>query len=652
MSVRQRYIFLTIIDAAIIACAVIVAYFLRFDFQVRMPHFSLVPYVIVMQIGITLAAFYWMKLYRRVWQYASIGELVSILKAVTAAEFVFYLIHTAVQMIFPGFVVPRSIYILSWVLMLVGIGGSRFAWRMIRDNYLKIQPHHKRALIIGAGSAGALIAKEMKHAKDSPFYPVAFVDDDPSKRNLEVMGLPIVGGCGEIPEIVEQYQIDEILIAIPSAPKDKIAEVIDICKITKTNIKILPRVTDLINGNVSLKMIRDVKVEDLLGREPVQVDLQGIAGYVTDQAVLITGAGGSIGSELCRQIAPFAPGKLLLLGHGENSIYDIELELRKEYPDLELETLIADIQDRRRLQEVFAAHQPRVVFHAAAHKHVPLMERNPAEAVKNNILGTKNVAECAHESGVSHFVMISTDKAVNPTSIMGTTKRVAEMIVQSLDKVSETKFVAVRFGNVLGSRGSVIPVFKQQIEQGGPVTVTHPDMVRYFMTIPEAVQLVIQAGALAQGGEIFILDMGKPVRIADLAADLIRLSGLEPGQDIKIIYTGVRPGEKLFEEILTDEEGTTATRHNRIYVGKPSDLTMDELSFMLRKLEQIVFRRDTSAAATATASADSAASAAAASDIKAMLRQIVPTYLTQTFPKPQDELKRAIIEAATGKEKG
>jgi FlaA1/EpsC-like NDP-sugar epimerase len=426
------------------------------------------------------------------------------------------------------------------------------------------------------------------------------------------MGLPVIGGREKIPEVIDQYSIQDIVIAIPSAPRSEIAKIIDICKNTKTSTKILPSVADLINGRVSVKSIREVRVEDLLGRDSVEVNLNEIAGYVKDQVVLVTGAGGSIGSELCRQISSYAPKKLLLLGRGENSIYEIELELRKSYPQM-LEALIADIQDRSRMKEVFDLYRPSVVFHAAAHKHVPLMEQNPAEAVKNNIFGTKNVAECADEYGSSHFIMISTDKAVNPTSVMGATKRVAEIFIQGLDRISSTKFVAVRFGNVLGSRGSVIPVFQKQIQEGGPVTVTHPDMVRYFMTIPEAVQLVIQAGALAKGGEIFILDMGEPVKIVDLARNLIRLSGLLPDQDIKIEYTGIRPGEKLFEEILTNEEGISATKHDRILVGKPMNVSWDELQLKLMELQQIVAK-------------DKAANRSG--EIKKLLCDIVPAYLT------------------------
>lgn len=632
-------------DAFIITIAVLTAYFIRFDFQV-LPFvlaqpgiFVLIPYVIGLHVLLNLVSFHWSKLYRRVWQYASIEELISLVKATTIAEIVFYAFHVTVQTKYPDFVVPRSIFILSWALIIFGVGGSRFAWRIFRDKIIKIQPHHRRTLIIGAGDAGVLIAKELKHSLDSSLYPVAFIDDDYTKRKLEIYGLPIVGGRADIPEVVEKYRIEKIVIAIPSASRDEISKIIEICQQTKAQIKILPRVADLVNQKVSINMIREVGVEDLLGRDPIEVDLEGIANYVTKKVVLVTGAGGSIGSELCRQIARFAPKKLLLLGHGENSIYDIEMELKKSFSQLSVETIIADVQDKHRISEVFTTYTPKVVFHAAAHKHVPLMERNPAEALKNNVLGTKNVAQCAHECGVSRFVMISTDKAVNPTSVMGVTKSIAEKYVQGLDKISKTKFVAVRFGNVLGSRGSVIPLFKRQIKDGGPVTVTHPDMVRYFMTIPEAVQLVIEAGAFAEGGEIFILDMGKPVRIVDLARDLIRLSGFEPDVDIKIIYTGIRTGEKLFEEILTSAEGLSATKHDRIFVGQPVDFSWDELLFMIKKIEQLVTKKEF---------------VSNVAEIKELLKQIVPSYQVISTTEQQDmayNLTQANLEIAASEQK-
>ncbi|GAA3402037.1 nucleoside-diphosphate sugar epimerase/dehydratase [Paenibacillus hodogayensis] len=542
------------------------------------------------------------KLYNRIWHYASIGELLSIVKAVTVTCLISWILTSAVI----GHLVPIPLLVRSFETILLLMGGTRFAWRVFRDSYFKSSDRPNRALIIGAGDCGTLIAKEMKCDKSSLMTPVAFIDDDIRKHHLQVLGLPVYGGRDKISEAVERLNIDEIIIALPSVLKKDISQIISHCKSTKAKLKIIPKIGDLIQGIVTINEIRDVEVEDLLGREPVNIDLQGIADYVSEKIVLVTGAGGSIGSELCRQLAPFKPIRLIMLGHGENSIYSIEAEIRRKYPELIIESVIADIQDRARIEFVFAKYSPQLVFHAAAHKHVPLMEHNPSEAVKNNIFGTKNVADCADRFGVERFVFISTDKAVNPTSVMGTTKRVGEMYIQSLNAHSVTRFVAVRFGNVLGSRGSVIPKFKEQIRMGGPVTVTHPEMIRYFMTIPEAVQLVIQAGAIANGGEVFVLDMGEPVKILDLAKDLIRLSGFEPGLDIEISYSGVRPGEKLFEELLTDEEGLASTKHNRIFIGKPVVIARANLEFQLSMLEKELSKNER--------------------EIKRALKQTVPTY--------------------------
>lgn len=611
MKYSQRILFFLAADSFIVLCSVLVSYLLRFEGSIPEPFWNSMPYAMVLIWIVTWSVFYFSNLYRRVWKYASIGELVLIIRTTTIALGVNLVLYVAVRALEVDVVIPLSIFLLSWMTTTIGIAASRLIWRIVRGNQVKIQPHHKKALIVGAGDAGTLVAKELKHFPDTTLYPVAFIDDDPAKLYMEVGGLPVVGTRRDIPAIVKRLGIDTIILALPSAAKTDIANVIKICKKTSAHIKILPRVSDVIHGNVSISTIRDVNVEDLLGRDPVAVDLKGIAEYVTNKTILVTGAGGSIGSELCRQISGFNPEKLLLLGHGENSIYAIENELKRKFPNLAYETIIADVQDRQRIVEVFDKYRPAVVFHAAAHKHVPLMERNPAEAIKNNVIGTKNVAQCANLFGVERFVLISTDKAVNPTSVMGTTKRIAEMIIQSLNRRSMTKFVAVRFGNVLGSRGSVIPIFKQQIKEGGPVTVTHPEMVRYFMTIPEAVQLVIQAGAIAEGGETFVLDMGEPVKIAKLAHDLIRLSGLEPDRDIKIEYIGMRPGEKLYEELLTAEEGTAGTKHDRIFIGKPSTFSVKEFMAKLEKLEQ--------AASNNYMPVDP-------EQLKAMLKDIVPTY--------------------------
>lgn len=544
-----------------------------------------------------------LRLHRRIWQYAGIEEAVSLIKATAAAAIVPYLFFSLAE----GRALPVLLLTHHALGMAALSAGPRLAWRAFCHKFGARKPlNGRRTLIIGAGNCGTLIARDMQQNDGMLMTPVGFIDDDPYKQGMHVLGLPVFGGRRDIPCVCDSRQIDDIIIAMPSVSKTQISEIVHICKKSKAKLKIVPDLQEMIDNRSGAFRVRDVQVEDLLGRDPIRTDLEHIAGYVSSKVVLVTGAGGSIGSELCRQIAPFAPDRLLLLGHGENSIYSIEMEMRALFPTLPIETVIADVQDRERIEEVFQAYRPEVVFHAAAHKHVPLMERNPAEAIKNNVLGTKNVSECADIYGAERFVLISTDKAVNPTSVMGTTKRIAEMFIQSLDKHSKTKFVAVRFGNVLGSRGSVIPRFKDQIAKGGPVTVTHPEMVRYFMTIPEAVQLVIQAGAFAKGGEVFILDMGKPVKIYDLAVDLIRLSGYEPNVDIDIRFSGIREGEKLYEELLTSEEGLTSTMHDRIFIGKPVQLNRTELEFEIRKLEQVIAQEPEA--------------------IRSVLKHLVPTY--------------------------
>ena len=420
--------------------------------------------------------------------------------------------------------------------------------------------------------------------------PVAIIDDDMLKQGKKINGVPIVGQRKDITTIVEKKQIDEIIIAIPSASNKDINEIFAECSKTQCKVKILPSVSQLIDESVVMQKVRDVNIEDLLGREPVNLDVNEVSSYIKDQVVLVTGGGGSIGSELCRQIVGFEPKKLIILDNYENNAYDIQNELLHRNPDLDLTVVIANIRERQRIESIFKMYKPDVVFHAAAHKHVPLMEANPTEAIKNNVFGTLNVAECSDKYGTKRFVLISTDKAVNPTNIMGATKRIAEMVIQALNRNSKTEFVAVRFGNVLGSNGSVIPLFKKQIEQGGPVTVTHPEVTRFFMTIPEAVQLVIQAGAMAKGGEIFVLDMGQPVKIADLARNLIKLSGFEPDMDIKIVYTGLRPGEKLYEELLLNEEGLEATKNNKIYVAKPLHTDLALLKRELECLKELILK--------------------------------------------------------------
>ncbi|MFF2156247.1 polysaccharide biosynthesis protein [Paenibacillus chitinolyticus] len=607
MSYSKRTPMLVLIDMIIVWASIYLTFLAHFRGGIPQEVMSVIMlYTLVSGISLACAMFYF-QLYNRIWQYASVGEMVAIAKAVIVSCLISY----AVTSFLSAGEITLYMFLQNLNGILLMLGGSRFVWRVFCDNFYGSSRARggkpaQRTLVVGAGSCGVMFVKELAHNDSFMMKPVAFVDDDPYKQKLQLHGIPVMGNRLDIPRIVEEQRIDDIIIALPSVSKTQISDIINICKTTKARLKIIPHIQEYIQGKMAANQMRDVQVEDLLGRDPIQTDLQNIADYVQNKIVLVTGAGGSIGSELCRQVAPFKPARLLLLGHGENSIYGIEMEMRRLFPNLPIETVIADVQDRTRIADVFREFGPQVVFHAAAHKHVPLMERNPSEAIKNNVFGSKNVAECADEFGAERFVLISTDKAVNPTSIMGTTKRIAEMFIQSLDKHSKTKFVAVRFGNVLGSRGSVIPRFKDQIARGGPVTVTHPEMVRYFMTIPEAVQLVIQAGAFAKGGEVFILDMGKPVKIVDLATDLIRLSGYEPNVDIDIEFSGIRAGEKLYEELLTSEEGMTSTMHDRIFIGKPMNINRTELEFEMRRLERVL--------------------GSDPEEIRALLQHLVPTY--------------------------
>ncbi|WML55191.1 nucleoside-diphosphate sugar epimerase/dehydratase [Neobacillus sp. PS3-12] len=520
------------------------------------------------------------KLYHRAWQYASVGELVAIAKVVTISTIITMLMQKSVF----GNTYVRALMI-TWMIHFLLIGGSRFSWRMFRDNYMNKQEDVKRTLIIGAGSGGTMVARQLLHNNDTDLKPVAFIDDDSKKFKLNILGIPVVGDSSFIPQTVADYKIEHIVIAIPSLSQKELNRIFDECAKTKVKTQIIPKLEDIMTGKVSVNTFRDVEVEDLLGREPVELDITSISEYVAGKTVLVTGAGGSIGSEICRQICKFSPSKILLVGHGENSIYQIDMELKNLYrSEIEIVPVIADVQDRERVFEVMDSHRPHVIYHAAAHKHVPLMEYNPQEAVKNNVFGTKNVAEAADTFRVHTFVMISTDKAVNPTNVMGSTKRIAEMIIQRLAQQSKTKFVAVRFGNVLGSRGSVIPLFKKQIQAGGPITVTHPDITRYFMTIPEASRLVIQAGSLAKGGEIFVLDMGEPVKIVDLAKNLIKLSGYTI-EEIGIRYSGLRPGEKMYEELLNEKEIYPEPVYPKIFIGKAVLDQEDEIEFLLDRFE-------------------------------------------------------------------
>ncbi|MFS0822734.1 polysaccharide biosynthesis protein [Bacillus sp. 1P02SD] len=571
MTYRQRISLFIFIDSIIVLSCIFFSHFLV---DARFSVFTLLTVFIYMSFLISHHIFaHQFKLYKKAWEYASIGELVIIAKSVTA---------TVILAAIMQFVLNHEIYTrfltVTWMLLVLFIGGTRFCWRIYRDTYIKKNDHRNRTLIIGAGAAGTMVVRQIKNNNESELIPIGFIDDNVKKQNLDILGIPVLGGIESIEEVVREKNIANIIIAIPSLNKKELNNIFQECAKTKAKTQILPMLEDLITGKVAVNQFRDVQVEDLLGRHPVELDTESISDYITNKVVLVTGAGGSIGSEICRQVAKFKPKQLILLGHGENSIYTIELELNETDQDkkITITTEIADVQDKQKMLDVMSTYQPDVVYHAAAHKHVPLMERNPEEAIKNNIIGTKNVAEAADWCGVHTFVMVSTDKAVNPTSVMGATKKLAEMIVQNMGQRSKTKFVAVRFGNVLGSRGSVIPLFKRQITKGGPVTVTHPEMVRYFMTIPEASRLVIQAGALAQGGEIFVLDMGDPVKIVDLAKNLIKLSGYSV-DEIGIEFSGMRPGEKLFEELLKDNEVHDTQVYPNIYVGKTAELYIEEI---------------------------------------------------------------------------
>jgi FlaA1/EpsC-like NDP-sugar epimerase len=553
-------------DVIFISIAGLISFLLVYktnDISYMLKNYSLVVAIMVVSRVIIYFIFH---LYSSLWRYASADEFFMIIVAVTVGTLV-----NIATLRFLNYSFDLTLYSVNWLLNIIFSGGIRFAYRLLRILkylYYKKDLTIKNVLIYGGGDAGALAIKELRLHPDMGMKPVVILDDDPRKKGSRINGIPVLGGRNHIQDAVEKFAIDEIIIALPSVNKQKIKTIIDLCKDTGCKLKILPGVFELINGKVDVKKLRDVEIDDLLGREPVHLDCQGISEYINNKIVMVTGGGGSIGSELSRQIASFGPKMLIIFDIYENNAYNIQLELMKEYPYLNLEVLIGSVRDKERLSHICMTHRPDVVFHAAAHKHVPLMEDSPGEAIKNNVFGTLNMAEIASQYNVEKFVLISTDKAVNPTNIMGATKRIAEMIIQMMNNRSKTEFVAVRFGNVLGSNGSVIPLFKRQIAEGGPVTVTHPDIIRYFMTIPEACQLVLQASTMAKGGEIFILDMGQPVKILDLAKDLIRLSGLIPGEDIKIKFTGLRPGEKLYEELLTAEESLVATHHEKILISK------------------------------------------------------------------------------------
>ncbi|MFQ9309625.1 MAG: polysaccharide biosynthesis protein [Paraclostridium sordellii] len=582
---RTRQLILLLIDTACILFSLMASAWLvhKMNFTIHNSKFILLIVVYIVINIIFLAMF---KCYRSLWRYAGEEELISIVLACILTAIPAFLVHK-----FLGGNFSVIFYLLNGVLVISLTGGARLLYRIGRRliSRCRINDKMKKVLIVGGGNAGDMVIQELKNNPQLHKKPIGIVDDDNNKKGRRIHNVPIIGTIKEIEDIVKINDIDEIIISIANISKSKKREIIEICKNTKCKLKTIPGVYEIIDGIVDIKKIRDVQIEDLLGRETIKVNISEMSEYIHNKVILVTGGGGSIGSELCRQIATFNPKQLIILDNYENNAYSIQQELMRKYGNkLNLKTIIASIREEKRLDKIFNEYNPDVVFHAAAHKHVPLMENSPSEAIKNNIFGTKNVAIMADKYKVKKFVLISTDKAVNPTNIMGATKRAAEMIIQTMNEESETEFVAVRFGNVLGSNGSVIPLFKKQIEEGGPVTITHPDIIRYFMTIPEAVQLVIQAGAMAKGGEIFVLDMGDPVKIVDLANNLITLSGFEPNVDIEVKFTGLRPGEKLYEELLMSEEGLTNTDHKKIFIGKPMEFDMKKNTKLLSELKEIV----------------------------------------------------------------
>lgn len=597
---------LLIVDVLVIQFSSFLGLWIRFDMQIsRIPgnYVDAVTQYAVINTIFTITVFFVLRLYSFMWSVAGMKEELHIVIACILSSLFQISGMTMLELR-----VPRSYFGIFFVSLAACETVVRLSYRIgrsLRSSYGKAQG--KRVMIVGAGTSGSMILKEMMTSTYTDGYVVCFVDDDKNKQGKFLNGIPIAGMRDDIPKLAEHYEVEEIYIAMPSAPGSETRKILEICRETDCELKILPGIYQLLNGDVSVSKLRKIEIEDLLGREPIRVNLNEIMGYVSNKVILVTGGGGSIGSELCRQIASHNPKQLIVFDVYENNAYDLQQELKRAYPELNLVVLIGSVRNTHRVESVFEKYRPHIVYHAAAHKHVPLMEESPNEAVKNNVFGTYKTAMAADKYNTERFVLISTDKAVNPTNIMGASKRMCEMVVQMMNRHSRTEFVAVRFGNVLGSNGSVIPLFKKQIEEGGPVTVTHRDIIRYFMTIPEAVSLVLQAGAYAKGGEIFVLNMGEPVRILDLAENLIRLSGYEPYEDIEIEFTGLRPGEKLYEEMLMDEEGLQDTPNRLIHIGKPIEFDEELFKNQLDELYEIANR-------------DSG-------QIKEAVRKIVPTYI-------------------------
>jgi len=567
---RYRLIITLLLTTLIIIASLLLAYAIRFDLTIPPVYRGRIVELLPAVIVIKLTTFWFFGAFRGWWRYVSMPDLIQIVKANLLGSLIFVVYAV---LIYRLNLIPRSVLVLDGIFCFLMVGGIRFTTRIIRETYRPLRQSRnpeqtKRVLIVGAGDAGQMIVREIRQNQELNIDLVGFVDDDPAKRHALFQGLKVLGNQDDLESLLGMHQVDEIIIAIPSATGREIRSIVNRAQKYKCQFKVLPGVGELIDGRVTVQQIRKVDLNDLLGRESIHLDSKNILSYIEGKRVLVTGAGGSIGSEICRQVAQFNPAKLILFENGETPLFMIEQELVRSHPGVSIVPVIGDVRNRSRVNVIFDQQQPQVVFHAAAYKHVPLMEMNPAEAVNNNVQGTVLLADAADYYGVEKFVMISTDKAVRPTNVMGTTKRIAEMYVQSLSNKSKTSFVTTRFGNVLGSNGSVIPTFKQQITAGGPVTVTHPEVTRYFMTIPEATQLVLQAGSMGQGGEVYLFDMGEPVKIKTLAEEMIRLCGLIPYEDIDIVYVGLRPGEKLYEELLLGDEGVLPTPHKKICIAQ------------------------------------------------------------------------------------
>lgn len=615
---KVRMVILAIVDVLTMIVNSYLSLILRYEGHyswINEEYIDSIQTYMLINIITTLIIFLVLNLYSSVWTFASIHEVVMIVAACTLSA-----AFQALGMQFLMLHVPRSYYVFYWFFMVATTSGTRFSYRMysiVKHEFGRKSGQRINTIVIGAGEAGSMIVQELKTSRNLNRKVVCIIDDNPSKKGKYLHGIKILGNRNDIVRLAEKLNAQEIILAIPSASSKDTKEILRICNQTTCKLKVLPGMYQLITEEVSVSKLREVSIEDLLGRDTIDIDVESVYKHINNQVILVTGGGGSIGSELCRQIAAHNPKLLIIFDIYENNAYDIQQELIKKFPSLKLVTLIGSVRNTKRIEDVVERYRPDIIYHAAAHKHVPLMEDSPNEAIKNNVFGTYKTARAADKFGVKRFVLISTDKAVNPTNIMGASKRICEMIIQLFSKYSSTEYVAVRFGNVLGSNGSVIPLFKKQIAAGGPVTVTHPDIIRYFMTIPEAVSLVLQAGAYAKGGEIFVLDMGEPVKIDDLAKNLIRLSGYTLGEDMEIKYTGLRPGEKLYEELLTKEEGLKKTDNALIFIGKP--IEFDEVHF-LSKLEELETEANNESY-----------------KIKSLVAEIVPSYHIRTEDKKRDK---------------